>query len=82
MSEQKAAASMTAMVDMLNSPRVATTAETPGRVTESKTAALPTPVEYWAKRIMWLVVAVTSLWDIAETFDVHFAVLSKVVPHP
>ena len=85
MSEQNAAASMTAMVDMLKSPRVAaaaTTVETPDRVTESKTAALPRPVEYWAKRIMWLVVAVTSLWDIAETFDVHFAVLSKVVPHP
>jgi hypothetical protein len=85
MSEQNAAASMTAVVDILTSPRVATGGTTPGttgRVIESKTAALPMPLEYWAKRIMWVMVAVTSLWDIAETFDMHITVLSKVVPHP
>jgi hypothetical protein len=73
MSEQNAAASMTAMVDMLTSPRVApvTTVETPDRETQSETAS-PTAAEYWAKRIMWFLVAVTSLWDIAETFDKHF----------
>jgi hypothetical protein len=83
MSEQNAAVSMTAVADMLTSPRVAqvtTTAESPDRVTQSETA-LPPPVEYWAKRIMWLLVAVMSLWDIAETFDKHFAALSKVLPH-
>jgi hypothetical protein len=83
MSKQNAAASITAAVDMLTSPRVSqvtTTAESPGRVTQSETA-LHTPVEYWAKRISWLVVAVASLWDIAETFDKHFAVLAKVLPH-
>ena len=73
MSEQNAAASMTAMVDMLTSPRETqvTTVETPDREIQSETA-LPTAAEYWAKRIMWFLVAVTSLWDIAETFDKHF----------
>jgi hypothetical protein len=84
MSERNAAASMKAVVDMLTSPRVAqmaTTAETPDRVTQSETA-LPTAAEYWAKRIMWCLVAVTSLWDIAETLDTHLAAFSKLLPHP
>jgi hypothetical protein len=29
-------------------------------------------VEYWAARIMWLLVAVTSAWDVVETFGGHF----------
>jgi hypothetical protein len=73
MSEQNAAASMTAVVDMLRSPRVlqVTTVETHNRESQSETV-LPTAAEYWAKRIMWFLVALTSLWDIAETFDKHF----------
>jgi hypothetical protein len=74
MSEQNAAASMTAAVDMLRSPRVAQAA------TIAQTDSI-TRVEYWAKRVMWLLVAAMSLWDIAETFDKHFAVLSGVLPH-
>jgi hypothetical protein len=72
MSEQNAAASMSAVVDMLTNSRVAqaaTIAETPERMTQSGTGSL-TRVEYWAKRVMWLLVAVMSLWDIAETFGV------------
>lgn len=33
---------------------------------------------YWAKRIVWLLVAVTSLWDIAVTFDKHFALTGRL----
>jgi hypothetical protein len=33
--------------------------------------------EYWAARIMWLLVAVTSLWDISVTFGRHFALAMR-----
>jgi hypothetical protein len=71
MSEQEATASMAAVVDMLTSRRGATPVEAPDRETQQETA-LPTAAEYWSKRIMWFLVAATSLWDIAETFDKHF----------
>jgi hypothetical protein len=84
MSEQNAAASMKGMVDTLTRPHaagVATAADTPDRMNLSETA-LQVAAEYWAKRIMWSLVAVTTLWDIAETFDKHLAAFSKVLPHP
>jgi hypothetical protein len=61
---------MKTMVDALTSPRptrAATTTDTPDRSNRSESAS-QTTVEYWASRIMWLLVAVTSLWDIVETF--------------
>jgi hypothetical protein len=61
---------MKTMVDALTSPRLtraATTTDTPDRSSQSELAA-HTALEYWAARIMWLLVAVTSLWDIVETF--------------
>jgi hypothetical protein len=78
MSEQNAAVSMKGMVDTLTRPRAtgaATTADTPDRMNQSETA-WQIAAEYWAKRIMWSLVAVTSLWDIAETFDKHLAAFS------
>ena len=36
---------------------------------EQRERAAQIAAEYWARRTMWLLVAVTSLWDIAVTFD-------------
>jgi hypothetical protein len=33
--------------------------------------------EYWAARIMWLLVAMTSSWDVAHTFGPHFALAMR-----
>jgi len=61
---------MKTMVDALTSPRLtraATTTDTQDRSNRSESVSQAT-VEYWAARIMWLLVAVISLWDIVETF--------------
>ena len=34
--------------------------------------ALSDAAEYWARRVMWVLVVITSLWDVAVTFDRHF----------
>jgi hypothetical protein len=65
---------MKTMVDTLTSPRLtraATITDTPDRSNRPKSAS-QSAVEYWIARIMWLVVAVTSAWDIVETFGGHF----------
>jgi len=62
------------MADSLTSrypTRAATTTDTPDRRSQSKSAS-QTAVEYWVARIMWLLVAVTSLWDAVETFGGRF----------
>jgi hypothetical protein len=61
---------MKTMVDALTSPRLtraATATDPPDRSNRSESVS-QTAVEYWAARIMWLLVAVISLWDIVETF--------------
>jgi hypothetical protein len=72
MSEQNATGSMNAMVGSLRSSlRVgAATIGRPERSNQAKASRQET-VEYWAKRIMWVLVIITSLWDIAVTFDRH-----------
>ena len=35
-------------------------------------AASQVTLESWARRAIWLLVAVTSLWEIAVTFDRHY----------
>jgi hypothetical protein len=35
--------------------------------------------EYWARRTMWLLVTVTSLWDIVVTFDKHFDLTGRLL---
>ncbi|MHB8477080.1 MAG: hypothetical protein ACYDBZ_12435 [Steroidobacteraceae bacterium] len=32
-------------------------------------SGLPAAVEYWAGRLVWVLVIMISLWDIAVTFD-------------
>jgi hypothetical protein len=76
---QNATGSMKAMVDTLTSPHsthAATTAHTPDRSNQAQTAQITT--EYWAKRTLWLLVALISLWDIAVTFDKHFALIRRL----
>ena len=34
--------------------------------------------ECWARRAMWLLIAVTSLWDILVTFDRHFELTARL----
>ncbi len=36
-------------------------------------------LESWARRAMWLLVAVTSLWDIAVTFDRHYDLTARLL---
>jgi hypothetical protein len=72
MSEQNATGSMNAMVGALRSSlgiRAATIGR-PERSNQAKTSRQET-VEYWARRIMWVLVIITSLWDIAVTFGKH-----------
>jgi hypothetical protein len=38
-----------------------------------------TPAEYWASRTLWMLITVTSLWDITVTFDQHFALPRRLV---
>jgi len=72
MSEQNATGSMNAMVGSLrSSPGIrAATIGRPERSNQAKTSRQET-VEYWAHRIMWALVIITSLWDIAVTFGKH-----------
>jgi hypothetical protein len=56
----------------LHRAEAAPTAEPCGRRRQGETAS-QIAAEYWAARIMWLLVAVTSCWDIAVTFGRHFA---------
>ena len=39
---------------------------------------LPFAAESWARRTMWILVIVTSAWDIAVTFDRHFALTARL----
>jgi hypothetical protein len=73
MSEQNAMGSLNPMAGSFrSSPGIeAATIGRPDRSNQSETDRHNT-VEYWAQRIMWLLVAVTSLWDIVVTFDRHF----------
>jgi hypothetical protein len=77
--KQNAAGSVKAMVDMLTSAHVthaATTADTPDGSDRSETAS-QIALEYWAARVMWLLVTVTCSWDIAVTFGQHFALTGR-----
>jgi hypothetical protein len=72
MSEQNATGNMNAMVGALRSSLGIRTA-TIGRPEQSNQARTSRQemVEYWAKRIMWVLVIITSLWDISITFGRH-----------
>jgi hypothetical protein len=35
--------------------------------------------EYWARRTMWLLVTVTSLWDITVTFDKYLGFTGRFI---
>jgi hypothetical protein len=39
---------------------------------------LPFAAESWARRTMWILVIVTSAWDVAVTFDRHFALTARL----
>jgi len=72
MSEHNATGSMNAMAGSLRSSlgiRAATIGR-PERSNQAETKRQET-VEYWAKRIMWVLVIITSFWDIAVTFGRH-----------
>jgi hypothetical protein len=78
MSEQHAAFSMKAMIDILmnrNMP-AATNAEMPQ--SDDFETMLPFAAESWARRTMWILVIVTSAWDVAVTFDRHFALTARL----
>jgi hypothetical protein len=73
MSEQHATGGLNAMVGSLRSSlgiRAATMGR-PERSNQANTSRQET-VEYWANRIMWVLVIITSLWDIAVTFGRHW----------
>jgi hypothetical protein len=72
MSEQHAAGSMSAMVGSLRSSlgiRAAAVGR-PEQGNQAKASRQET-AEYWARRIMWALVIITSFWDIAVTFGKH-----------
>jgi|HubBroStandDraft_6_1064221.scaffolds.fasta_scaffold262808_2 hypothetical protein len=78
MSEQHAAFGMKAMIDILmnrNMP-AATNAEMPQ--SDDSATMLPFAAESWARRTMWILVIVTSAWDVAVTFDRHFALTARL----
>jgi hypothetical protein len=52
------------------------TAELCRRRRQSETAS-QIAAEFWAARIMWLLVALTSSWDIAVTFGQRFALTMR-----
>jgi hypothetical protein len=76
---QNAAGSMKAMVDILTSPhstQAATATQTHDRSNQAQIAS-QIRTEYWAKRIIWFLISLTSLWDIAVTFDKYLALTRR-----
>jgi hypothetical protein len=71
---------MKSMVDLSisrNVMRPAMTDDAAERDTHAQSAS-QAEVESWARRAMWLLVAVTSMWDIAVTFDRHFELTARL----
>jgi hypothetical protein len=72
---------MKVMVNLLTSPNMGPATritDSPDRHKKSE-AASQVAAEYWAKRTMWLLVTVTSLWDIVVTFDKHFDLTGRLL---
>ena len=67
---------MKVMVNLLTRPNIGA-ACVPAR--HNIPAASQIAAEYWAKRALWLMVVVTSLWDILVTFDKHFALTGRIL---
>ena len=66
------------MAEFLTSPhstQAETTTETDDRGNQAQASQIRT--EYWAKRIVWFLIALTSLWDIAVTIDKDFALTRR-----
>jgi hypothetical protein len=69
------------MVNLLTRPNkrpAATTAE-PADLLNQFEAASQFAAEYWARRTMWLLVTVISVWDIVVTFDKHFNLTGRLL---
>jgi hypothetical protein len=62
------------MVNLLTRPNMR-----PAARTADSEAAFQYAAEYWARRTMWLLVTVVSLWDILVTFDRHFNVTGRLL---
>ena len=45
---------------------------------EHEQTAWQMEAESWARRAMWLLVAMTSLWDLAVTFGRHFYLTARL----
>jgi hypothetical protein len=72
---------MKVMVNLLASPNMGAAARitgSPDRQNKSG-AASQFAAEYWARRTMWLLVTVISLWDIVATFDKHFDLTGRLL---
>jgi hypothetical protein len=72
--------SMKSIIDMSMSRRLMHAAmygRAPER-SDGERKAHQASVKSWAARAMWLLVAVTSLWDIAVTFDRHFELTTRL----
>ena len=41
-------------------------------------SGLAAAAEYWAGRVMWILVVMISLWDIAVTFDKPLALTARL----
>jgi len=72
---------MRVMVNLLRRPNArpaARTAESPGLHNQFEEAS-QYAAEYWARRTMWLLVTVISLWDIVVTFDKYFNLTGRLL---
>lgn len=70
---------MKAMIGLLSSPQgtgAVRAADAPEQCGQSEIAWQL--AEYWAKRFLWLLVTVTSLWNIAMIFHRHFAMTGRL----
>jgi len=56
--------------------RAATATHTHDRSNQAQTTS-QIRTEYWAKRIIWFLISLTRVWDIAVTFDKHFALMRR-----
>jgi hypothetical protein len=61
---------MNSLIDTLTTsrPKAANNAQSPDS-DEQAEATLAAAAEYWGRRIVWTLVILMSLWDIAVTFD-------------
>ena len=66
------------MINILMNRDVRAVATTEMPRSDDSETMLPFAAQSWARRTMWILVIVTSAWDIAVTFDRHTGLTARL----